>query len=170
MKTGCHCRPGRALADTSPMFGHRRRCARCSFHLQSAQAGVRPDLVSDVTRRACDRPDCPGSVRTACGTLWPRMLRRGVKLSISARYFVTVIWPPPPSAPKSTWRHCERSLPWRGASLSALANAAADYLRLRNQLGHDLAEYHRLLPRFVAFLDDAGGGDCGCRLGVGQRT
>jgi integrase len=40
--------------------------------------------------------------------------------------------------------------------MSALANAAADYLRLRNRLGHDLAEYHRLLPRFVAFLDDAG--------------
>ncbi len=40
--------------------------------------------------------------------------------------------------------------------MSTLADAAADYLRLRNQLGHDLAEYHRLLPRFVAFLDDAG--------------
>jgi site-specific recombinase XerD len=40
--------------------------------------------------------------------------------------------------------------------MSALADAAADYLRLRNRLGHDLAEYHRLLPRFVAFLDDAG--------------
>ena len=40
--------------------------------------------------------------------------------------------------------------------MSALAEAAADYLRLRNRLGHDLAEYHRLLPRFVAFLDDAG--------------
>ena len=40
--------------------------------------------------------------------------------------------------------------------MSALADAAADYLRLRNRLGHQLAEYHRLLPRFVAFLDDAG--------------
>lgn len=40
--------------------------------------------------------------------------------------------------------------------MSALAHAAADYLRLRNRLGHDLAEYHWLLPRFVAFLDDAG--------------
>lgn len=40
--------------------------------------------------------------------------------------------------------------------MSRLADAAADYLRLRNRLGHDLAEYHRLLPRFVAFLDDAG--------------
>ena len=40
--------------------------------------------------------------------------------------------------------------------MSTLADAAADYLRLRNRLGHDLAEYHRLLPRFVAFLDDAG--------------
>jgi integrase/recombinase XerD len=40
--------------------------------------------------------------------------------------------------------------------MSALADAAADYLRLRNRLGHELAEYHRLLPRFVAFLDNAG--------------
>lgn len=40
--------------------------------------------------------------------------------------------------------------------MSTLTDAAADYLRLRNQLGHDLAEYHRLLPRFVAVLDDAG--------------
>jgi integrase/recombinase XerD len=40
--------------------------------------------------------------------------------------------------------------------MSALADAAADYLRLRNRLGHELAEYHRLLPRLVAFLDDAG--------------
>ncbi|MEU0533420.1 tyrosine-type recombinase/integrase [Amycolatopsis tolypomycina] len=40
--------------------------------------------------------------------------------------------------------------------MSALSDAAADYLRLRNRLGHDLAEYHRLLPRFVAFLDQAG--------------
>jgi integrase/recombinase XerD len=31
--------------------------------------------------------------------------------------------------------------------MSALADAAADYLRLRNRLGHELAEYHRLLPR-----------------------
>lgn len=40
--------------------------------------------------------------------------------------------------------------------MSAVADAAADYLRLRNQLGHELAEHHRLLPRFVAFLDNAG--------------
>jgi len=40
--------------------------------------------------------------------------------------------------------------------MSALADAASDYLQLRNLLGHELAEYHRLLPRFVAFLDDGG--------------
>ena len=37
--------------------------------------------------------------------------------------------------------------------MSALAAAAEQYLRLRNSLGHDLAEHHRLLPRFVAYLD-----------------
>jgi integrase/recombinase XerD len=40
--------------------------------------------------------------------------------------------------------------------MSVLSDAARDYLRLRNSLGHDLAEYHRELPRFVAFLDAAG--------------
>ena len=40
--------------------------------------------------------------------------------------------------------------------MTALAGAARDYLRLRNSLGHDLAEYHRQLPRFVAFLEAEG--------------
>lgn len=40
--------------------------------------------------------------------------------------------------------------------MSALAGAARDYLRLRNSLGHDLAEYHRELPRLVAFLEAEG--------------
>jgi integrase/recombinase XerD len=37
--------------------------------------------------------------------------------------------------------------------MSALADAARDYLQLRNSLGHDLAEHHRELPRLVAFLE-----------------
>lgn len=40
--------------------------------------------------------------------------------------------------------------------MSALTDAAGEYLRLRNSMGHELAEYHRELPRFVAFLDAAG--------------
>lgn len=40
--------------------------------------------------------------------------------------------------------------------MSALSEAAADYLRLRRSLGHDLAEAHRLLPRFVAYLESVG--------------
>jgi integrase/recombinase XerD len=40
--------------------------------------------------------------------------------------------------------------------MSALSDAARDYLRLRNSLGHELAEHHRELPRFVAVLDAAG--------------
>jgi integrase/recombinase XerD len=40
--------------------------------------------------------------------------------------------------------------------VTALADAARDYLRLRNSLGHDLAEYHRELPRLVAFLEAEG--------------
>jgi len=40
--------------------------------------------------------------------------------------------------------------------MSALTEAADDYLALRRSLGHDLAEAHRLLPRFVAYLDCIG--------------
>lgn len=40
--------------------------------------------------------------------------------------------------------------------MSALSDAATDYLRLRRRLGHDLAEAHRLLPRFVTYLDSIG--------------
>ena len=40
--------------------------------------------------------------------------------------------------------------------MSALAQRAEDYLRLRNALGHELAEAVRLLPRFVAYLDSVG--------------
>ena len=40
--------------------------------------------------------------------------------------------------------------------MSALTEAAESYLRLRRSLGHDLAEAHRLLPRFVAYLDAIG--------------
>jgi integrase len=40
--------------------------------------------------------------------------------------------------------------------VSALAETAAEYLRLRRLLGHNLDEHHRLLPRFVAYLDSIG--------------
>jgi integrase/recombinase XerD len=40
--------------------------------------------------------------------------------------------------------------------MSALSQAADDYLALRRSLGHDLADAHRLLPRFVAYLDAIG--------------
>jgi integrase len=37
--------------------------------------------------------------------------------------------------------------------MNALPPAADEYLQLRRALGHDLAEAHRLLPRFVAYLE-----------------
>lgn len=40
--------------------------------------------------------------------------------------------------------------------MTALSDHAADYLQLRRALGHKLADAHRLLPRFVAYLDAAG--------------
>jgi integrase len=40
--------------------------------------------------------------------------------------------------------------------MSGLAERAQEYLRLRQALGHELAEAVRLLPRFVAYLDGVG--------------
>lgn len=40
--------------------------------------------------------------------------------------------------------------------MSTLSIAMEDYLALRNGLGHDLADAARLLPRFVAWMDDTG--------------
>lgn len=40
--------------------------------------------------------------------------------------------------------------------MSGLSQAADDYLRLRGALGHQLADAARLLPRFVAYLDEIG--------------
>lgn len=40
--------------------------------------------------------------------------------------------------------------------MSAMADALGDYLALRNRLGHQLADAARLLPRFVAWMDDTG--------------
>lgn len=39
--------------------------------------------------------------------------------------------------------------------MSALAERAEEYLRVRRALGHEMAEAARLLPRFVAYLDAA---------------
>ena len=40
--------------------------------------------------------------------------------------------------------------------MSDLSGQAGDYLRLRRALGHKLDDAHRLLPRFVAYLDTIG--------------
>jgi integrase/recombinase XerD len=40
--------------------------------------------------------------------------------------------------------------------VTGLEQSLADYLQLRRSLGHQLADAGRLLPRFVAFLDDRG--------------
>lgn len=40
--------------------------------------------------------------------------------------------------------------------MSALGEALVDYLALRRQLGHELADAARLLPRFVAWMDATG--------------
>ena len=119
---------------------------------------IRPDLVSDVTRRACDRA---GVSRRSPPSAPCARLRAASARSHPGR------GEPGPSAPGSgdDGHLCEgrsRLSSERGAALarcntvSALAKSAEDYLSLRRSLGHDLAEAHRLLPRFVAYLDGIG--------------
>jgi site-specific recombinase XerD len=72
---------GRALAeyvaDVRPQTSLRSVFISC----KAPRRGIRPDLVSDVTRRACDRAELPrvGAHRLR-HTLATEMLRRGVKL------------------------------------------------------------------------------------------
>jgi len=40
--------------------------------------------------------------------------------------------------------------------MSALSRALSDYLRLRRSFGHELADAHRLLPRFVDHMEAIG--------------
>ena len=42
----------------------------------------------------------------------------------------------------------------RSSTMTVLAAAPREYLQLRRTLGHKLADAHRLLPRFVTYLDD----------------
>ena len=54
--------------------------------------------------------------------------------------------------------------------MSLLAERAAEYLEIRRGLGHHLAEAHRLLPRFVAYLDAAGAETVTVELAVAWAT
>lgn len=54
--------------------------------------------------------------------------------------------------------------------MSVLAERAAEYLEIRRVLGHHLAEAHRLLPRFVAYLDAAGAETVTVELAVAWAT
>lgn len=65
------------LADARPQTSLRSVFISC----KAPRRGIRPDLVSDVTRRACDRAGLPrvGAHRLR-HTLATEMLRRGVKL------------------------------------------------------------------------------------------
>ena len=120
---------------------------------------IPPGLVSDVTHRACDRAGLP--------RIGAHRLRHTLATRDAAPGSHNRRGEPGAAASRSGHhRHLRQgglrrlahgcpALAGSGA-MSALADAARDYLRLRNSLGHDLAEYHRELPRFVAFLEAEG--------------
>jgi len=54
--------------------------------------------------------------------------------------------------------------------VSALAERAEEYLRVRRALGHKMAEAARLLPRFVAYLDAAAAGTVSVELALAWAT
>ncbi|WP_329056229.1 tyrosine-type recombinase/integrase [Amycolatopsis sp. NBC_01488] len=65
------------LADVRPATSLRPVFLSC----KAPRRGIRPDLVSDVTRRACDRAGLPrAGAHRLRHTLATEMLRRGVKL------------------------------------------------------------------------------------------
>jgi integrase len=71
---------------------------------------LRPDRVSDITRRACARVGIAEVGAHRSGTPWPRNCCVAVPPSSrSARCCVTAIWPPPPSTPRSISTRCAKS-------------------------------------------------------------
>jgi len=57
-----------------------------------------------------------------------------------------------------------------GGVMSAFADHAQQYLSLRRALGHKLDEAHRLLPRYVAYLDAGGAETVTVALALGWAT
>jgi integrase len=57
-----------------------------------------------------------------------------------------------------------------GSAMTVLADRLNDYLALRSSLGHKLAEAHRLLPRFVTYLDQQGAEFVTVQLALGWAT
>ena len=73
---------GAALADyLSDAPSTNRAAARYSFHAKAPRRAIRADLVSDATRRACDRAGLPRGAHRLRHTLATEMLQRGVKLA-----------------------------------------------------------------------------------------
>ena len=120
---------------------------------------IRPCSVGGAVARGCERtgqrPVGPHRLRHA---LAADMLRRGAALPEIGQVLrhrdlaSTAVYA---KVDLAALRSVARSLAGSGA-MSDLSGQAGDYLRLRRALGHKLDDAHRLLPRFVAYLDAIG--------------
>ena len=152
------CDAGEALAAYLSQARPATPLRQVFLAAKAPMRAIPPGLVSDVTHRACDRAPAPdrrppatahaGDTDAAPGS----DDHRGEPGATASR----------PGHHRHLRQSGLRHLAYRctavagSGAMSALAGAARDYLRLRNSLGHELAEYHRELPRLVAFLEAEG--------------
>jgi hypothetical protein len=127
--------------------------------IRAPRRPIRPDLCSDVVRRACRRAGlAPVGAHRLRHALATELLGKGadlVEISQVLRHrdlATTAVYAKVDLGSRSTGRF---SVVGR-AAMSPLAQVAQEYLALRSALGHDLADAARLLPRFVAHLEATG--------------
>src|SRR4051795_790791 len=127
--------PLRTISADPSQLDHQHRLSRVSAGRHAA-GGRAP-----ITSRAGDRDAAPG---------WKPDGDRPGAAPVRPRDHLGLCQGRPDRSAR-----CRAVLAGSGA-MSALAQRAEQYLRLRRALGHQLDDAHRLLPRFVAFLDSLG--------------
>ena len=148
---------GAALAEYLAFRG--RHDSRSVFlTLRAPTRPIRADLVGDVVQRHCRQAGVPhvGPHRLR-HTLATRMLAPGCGAgghqpgAASQRSRDHRDLRKGRSRPAATGRPAVAG----SGTMTVLEQHLDEYLQLRRTLGHKLADAHRLLPRFVTYLDDA---------------
>ena len=158
-RTVCRCRAmwARHSAPISAMHGPQHPFARCSWRARPRREQFGPTW--SATWRA-GRAIGLGVPRVGAHrlrhALATELLRRGATLVEVGQILrhrdlaTTAVY-----AKVDLGIASQRRAALAGSStMSTLSQAAENYLALRRSLGHDLADAHRLLPRFVAYLDE----------------
>ena len=133
-------------------------CPQLILTLYAPPRPIHPASITNVVYRACRRAGlAPVGGHRLRHALATEMLRRGGNLIEIAQVLRHPTSGPPPTTPRSTEPPCVLlPNPGRGPADEHVGRHAEEYLRLRQALGHELADAARLLPRFVAYLDAVG--------------